>query len=50
MLLVFHNETLLDCPNGFVYLNNRCFKVLPESNYDRHVALCHNMQGADNLI
>ena len=36
---------VLDCPNGFVYLNNRCFKVLDDNTYDKHLAICDDMLG-----
>ena len=36
---------IVDCPNGFVPLNNKCFKVMPASNWSNNYIQCLQSRG-----
>ena len=36
---------VLDCPNGFFYLNNQCFKWLPDDSLIKHHKKCDLLRG-----
>ncbi len=38
----------LDCPNGFIHLNNKCYRWLPPNLIDQHLRSCHLYRG--NLL
>jgi hypothetical protein len=33
---------VLDCPNGFIHLNNKCYRWLPPNLIDGHLRSCHS--------
>ena len=37
-----------DCPNGFIFLSNQCYRWLPASQIDNHLKNCHLFRG--NLL
>ena len=37
-----------DCPNGFVYINNKCYRWMPPLAIDQHLKKCHLFRG--NLL
>ena len=38
-------EFFTDCPNGFVYLNNKCYKWQTPNQIDVHLKFCHMSRG-----
>ena len=42
------NYRFSDCPNGFVHLDNKCYRWLPPDEIDQHLRNCHLFRG--NLL
>lgn len=40
-----HIIFVLDCPNGFRPLNNKCYKWLDENNFVKHIQHCDLRMG-----
>ena len=45
VVLVQECLQLSDCPNGFVHLNNQCYKLLSPSLIELQLLACHNSRG-----
>ena len=33
-----------DCPNGYIHLNNKCYRWQPPNEIDQHLKDCHNFR------